>query len=556
MTAIRLAALPAALCLVFGRCDLALAQTPPNAGQILRELQPGAPLAPTLPPPKVDAPVAPKPASSDARFMVRFVSFQGNKEIPSTELRPLVADLLDGERNLDDLFAATDRITAFYRERGFAVARAYLPQQEIKDGTVLIGIIEGRIDRKNLANKSKLSDDRARQYLAQVADGAVIRSEQIDRALLLLQDTPGVGGSRATLQPGASVGTSDLLVELDQAPDQTGSVSLDNYGGRYTGPFRISGNLSLNSPFGIGDQVALSLLASNRNLVYARIAYLWPVGGDGLRLGLAWFDTHYRLSQEFAVLDATGSASSGSAFAVYPFIRSQQTNLSGTFTLERKSLRDTVGATTTITDKRVDLINLSLAGNHRDSTGAITSGDLTLVAGRLAIQSPSALAIDQTGAKSNGSYQRISYGVTRIQPVLEKTSVQVALNGQLAAKNLDSSEKFSLGGANSLRAYPQGEATGDAGWLATVELRQALSEQWQLTGFYDLGSVTVNHQPFGAPASNSRRLAGAGFGVNANLGPVQLKTSAAWRQKGGLPKSIPASAAHSPTVWASAVLGF
>ena len=132
----------------------------------------------------------------------------------------------------------------------------------------------------------------------------------------------------------------------------------------------------------------------------------------------------------------------------------------------------------------------------------------------------------------------------------------VSVNGQQANKNLDSSEKFSLGGVNGVRAYPQGEATGDEGYKATIELRRTLTTNLQGTLFYDYGSIRVNKNPFGPAAPNNRSLAGAGFGVIADLAAVQLRASVAWRTKGGAPTSIPASAERRPTLWLQASVPF
>jgi hemolysin activation/secretion protein len=126
--------------------------------------------------------------------------------------------------------------------------------------------------------------------------------------------------------------------------------------------------------------------------------------------------------------------------------------------------------------------------------------------------------------------------------------VSFTLSGQWANKNLDSSEKFSLGGANGVRAYPQGEGIGDEGYLASLELRHDFTNTLQATVFYDTGSVTINRNPFGAAATD-RTLSGVGVGVNAALAGLYIRASLAWPIGGGQPTSIPASAAESPTLW-------
>jgi hemolysin activation/secretion protein len=540
-------------------CSLgaAHAQVQPNAGQVLRELQTPAPALPNaVPAPRVEA--APAAADNSTRVLVKSVVITGNQEIATSELSPLVASLVGSEQTLTQLNAAARRITNFYRSRGFAVARAVLPAQDITSGIVTISVIEGRVSSSRVANTSRLSDALVNSYIAEVKPGDVIRSSQIDRGILLLQDTPGIASSRATLQPGASVGTSELLIEVTPANLLSGSVTLDNYGSRYTGEYRLGANLALASPLGLGDQLSFSALTSGSGLSFGRIAYQLPVGSDGLRLGAAYFDTRYKLGREFALLEAQGSANSTSVFAAYPFIRSPTRNLNGTVSYESKNLNDKVNATATTTDKKIGLTSLGLSGNLQDAFmgGGINSFDLGLVMGNLNIASAGALAIDAASAQTNGSYSKVTYGLSRLQRINNSTLISASLNGQQAGKNLDSSEKFSLGGPTGVRAYPSGEASGDEGFKGAIELRHSWNANWQSTLFYDFGSITkINKNPFGA-GSNSKNLAGVGVGLNATFGKAQVKAALAWRTDGGLPSSLPANAVKTPTLLVVSTVGF
>lgn len=78
-----------------------------------------------------------------------------------------------------------------------------------------------------------------------------------------------------------------------------------------------------------------------------------------------------------------------------------------------------------------------------------------------------------------------------------------------------------LGGPAAVRAYAVGEATGDSGWLASMELRREF-RVWDVLaqglGFVDAGWIAQHQRPWkGAladPATNRYRLAGAGLGFN------------------------------------------
>jgi hemolysin activation/secretion protein len=536
------------------------AQTAPNAGQLLRELQ----LPPDLAPPKAAPPLQTEErptatlAGGDVRFVVKTIHISGNVVIPAEALHALVADLEGASHSLNDLNAAAARITAYYREQGYPITRAYLPAQEIKDGDVTIAVVEGHIGAHRINNQSRLSDAQAAAYLDSAKKGNLIRTDEVDRGLLLLNDTPGVGAARATLQPGASVGTSDLIVELTPGAAYSGSIDLDNFGNRYVGEYRLGGTLNINSPLKIGDVLSVNVLSSGSGLNYGRAAYQLPVGGSGLRVGAAYSNTGYKLGKEFESLDAYGSATSASLFALYPFIRSQMTNLNGTASLEHKALSDSVVATSTRTDKRVKLIALGLAGTRQDAFagGGINNMSLTATYGELDIQSASALAIDAASARTNGGYVKLAYNLGRLQRLTNTNYLSLAVSGQQANSNLDSSEKFALGGSSGVRAYPQGEGIGDEGYLATIELRHHFSDMVQATLFYDAGAIRINHTPFGAVTSNSRTLSGMGVGLNVTVASFFMRTSVAWRTSDERPTSIPDSAVRTPTIWVQASKGF
>lgn len=79
-----------------------------------------------------------------ARVRVESITISGNQALPASELQRLVAGMVGAEHSLDQLNAAARRITAYYRERGFAAARAQLARQDISDGTISILVAEGR----------------------------------------------------------------------------------------------------------------------------------------------------------------------------------------------------------------------------------------------------------------------------------------------------------------------------------------------------------------------------------------------------------------------------
>lgn len=523
----------------------------PDAGQASRELQ-GVPefVSPQaqeiLP---VETASVPAGKSDDKTLIsVTGIRITGSSEFTPNTLEELVSYLIGGQHSLSNLEAGAARITAYYRAHGFLVARAYLPVQDIKDGVVTIAVLEGHVGAQRINNQSRISDARANGYLSGIGNGNVLLAKSADRALLLLNDTPGVGSAKASIQPGASIGTSDLIVELTPSAPYVANVDLDNYGNRYTGERRLGAMLVLNSPFRMGDEISLSALTTDQHLNYAKASYELPVGNGGLRLGAAYSNTRYRLGKEFSGLKADGSASNAGLHAIYPFIRSQASNLSGVIQWERKKLRDSTNVPATRSEKQVQLINLGVVANHQDAWGGagITSFELSWVSGRLNMDAISRV-IDESSAKSNGLFTRLGYNVKRLQRLTATNTLLVVLSGQQAGRNLHTSEKLYLGGAQTVRAYPQGEASGDEGYLANLEFRHDYASNIQVSLFYDGGAVKINHKSYITGTANTRYIAGAGVGMSALLSGIQIRASLAWRTSGGDPTSE--SSRRNPRLW-------
>lgn len=505
--------------------------TPPDAGQTLRDLQ-RPPAAPTHAAPTLTVPAeADTAADSGQRFAVKTIRIEGAQIMAADELHALVAGLEGTEASLGELRQAARRITTLYRERGYVVARAYLPAQEIRDGMVTISVLEGRLGASSVSNGSTIASARLQALLdAQVPAGNAIEAGAMDRALLLLADLPAVGRVSGNLKPGDRVGTSDLVIAVEAGKKVEGDVSLDNYGNRYTGATRLSGRVDVNSPFDIGDRLGLRATLSDQHLLYGRAAYDLPLGSGGLRAGAALSSSRYELGHEFARLDASGTARTAGVYASYPVLRGLERNVWLSLNIEQRRLRDDVHTTDTRTDKRARVATLEAYGDLSDmlAGGGYNNWRIGGSFGRLAIETAAAQAADQAGPNAAGGYNKLQLSLSRVQRLAAATSLSLALSGQSASRNLDSSEKFSIGGVYGVRAYPQGEGVGDEGWLGNVELRQDLTPALQASLFYDHGRVSFSHTPYAA-GNSAQTLRGYGAGLAAGYRDFSVKAAVAWR---------------------------
>ena len=515
----------------------AFAQSPPDAGSLQQQIERDRkPLLPRKATPERPAEPAALTPPSGLIVNVKAFHFAGNSLIGSEQLAAVLATYLNRPLDFTQLQAAAAAVANAYREAGWIV-RAYLPAQDIVDNIITIQIVEAVFGGVKLEGKPPLRINTAQLldlFAAQQKTGEALNADALDRALLLADDLPGVAVT-GSLQQGAQERETNLVIKLADEALLLGDVALDNTGARSTGSERLAANLNATSPLGFGDLLSVNALHTQGSN-YLRLGYTAPLGSDGWRVGANASVLNYKLiSPEFAALDGKGSSSTTGIELSYPVIRSRLKNLYFSANADRKSYdNQSNGASTTV--YKTDSLSLGLSGNLFDNLGGggANSASLVLSSGQLKLDGSPNQAADAASTQADGHFNKLRYSASRQQVLTDEFSLFAALSGQWAGKNLDSSEKFYLGGANGVRAYPSSEAGGALGQLLSVELRWRLAQGFNLTGFFDAGQVSVNanNNFTGAPMLNDYSLKGAGLalGWQSSAG---LNLKATWARRIG-----------------------
>jgi hemolysin activation/secretion protein len=532
---------------------------PPDAGQLLQQTAP-APALPNSDPKVTPRPQMQAPAqSSDAVYRAQVTSFRitGNAAFSAAVLEGLLSDGRGKPLTLADMNTYADRITQYYRNHGFLVARAYIPQQDIAGGVLQIAVLEGRLAAVNLDNRSRTAARAIQPYLSVLGTGAPVQAPALEQQLLLISDLPGVLVT-SVIKPGREVGDSELDVQTSDGPRVVGDVDADNYGIRATGEFRVGGTLNVNGPLEFGDLLSLDAETSGSRFKYAHGEYSLPVGGYGTRVGLSGAHLSYALGDIYEDLQAHGTANVGGVFVNQSLWRGYQYNIRASGGFDVDKLHDVIGSVGLTTDKTVREFTLGLSGDGHDrfAGGGANAWSAKVITGKLDIDGDAAvLDAGPTGNQAGGDFTKFNGYAIRLQALPHQFSAYVALSGQAASKNLDSSQKFSLGGPYAVRAYQQGEGSADEAWLATAELRYDLAPVpgLQLVSFFDAGEAVQERHPQAVVTGNTEHLSGAGVAATwALAGRFRVGTFAAWRT-GDAPVT---DRDRSPRVGAQAVFSF
>ena len=462
---------------------------------------------------------------SGKSVLVNDFTITGNNKIGEDELKKLLSEYMSKNLSFSQIQEAASVLTKYYRQQGYFVARVYVPVQNLQqnNGIVQLAVIEGNYGEFKLNNNSNVNTTLVQAMLDESKKDTVVSTHTLERSMLIINDTPGVVVTQADVKPGKEVGTSDFIISTESSKAYNGYVIADNYGSKYTSEYRTMAGASLNNPFTIGDQISISgLLGTNTNLSNYRTAYSFPILPNGLRGEVAYSQTDYELEKKYVTnQEIQGDSKTLEMTLSYPILRTRLENLKATLNYASKDMFDeNDGAQTN--KKTVDVVNLGL-DYTKDTLLAdfVTQyhANVTLSSGKLNIKDATAKTNDDTGAKTDGRYEKVvlTLGNTTVFNPLLSLETSLTYQQALGNKNLDGSEDMSIGGSNGVRVYPDSEESAENGYILKAE------------GFYNLPSFNdLSHkaslfmdtakvkQENNVDNTKARQLSDVGIGYYAN----------------------------------------
>lgn len=433
---------------------------------------------------------------------VKQFNIEGNSHIKSEILLPLLNSYKNKKLTFNDMQIIATILTKKYREEGYIVARAYIPVQNMDDAILQIVVIEGKYGKFKLLNNSRVSTPFIQSTLDNSKEDGVINNSSLERALLNVNDIPGVIISNASIASGKSVGSSDFLITVDESQLYDGYTLLNNYGGRYTGVNQLTLGLNIYSPLKIGDKFSFTGLVSNEsNLVDGSFSYSVPLNTTGLRAEVGYAHTNYTLYKEFKSLDATGSARRYYAKIMYPLVKKRAESLSLFIRAEKNTLSDETRSTNLKLDKSTRVYRLGFDYSKTDlpwfNLNQQLRASMLFTYGELTFTDDAQKSLDEAGANTAGNFSKFNLSLQHDISLTSRINLENSLSLQhvLAPKNLDGSEDFSIGGAYGVKLYPNGEVSAENGYIFKTEAKYRLpyiGTLLQRIGcFYDRGRVDM-----------------------------------------------------------------
>lgn len=452
-------------------------------------------------------------------FLLQKINFEGNTKIPSEELEKLGLEVLGEDVFFDELLEVCQKVTNYYRAKGYLTSYATVPPQRIVDGVATIRIVESKVGEMNIEGEKWTREWYLRHIImgkAGLREGDVFNAKNLQRAMKEINKEDYVQvQTEVERQAEGDENTTITLNVRDRFPVNL-NFSYDDYGRSYTGSQRVSFLVGMDNLTGLGDKIYGGTILSSGATGWMA-GYSLPVSSYGTRLSFDFSDSHVRLGGPYKNLNVKGNAQSYFFKLTQPIIQTAKSDLifyTGYDYVNANTSANIAGNPLRLSNYNLNIWRSGLYGMTDDNYGRWL-GNLGVDFG---------MGGDGHGAIQDTTFFKVTAGATRVQRLFGRSMGIVRVNGQYSPNKLFAAEQMQMGGPYTLRGYQPAELIGDYGVTGTVEYRfpvpfldrilPKVDERLKLAVFYDWGWLGENGGIYNYP---QQFLHSVGFGTYVNF---------------------------------------
>jgi len=421
---------------------------------------------------------SPIPRAIDSiKFTLGGIHIEGVTVFTESEIASIYKESIGRTVVLEDVRQISEKIETLYRKEGYFLTRVFLPPQQVKDGVFTIKVIEGFIGSIQVEGATEELRLGVYEELEFLLKQKPARINSVERALLLLNDLPGMEGS-GLLRSGREVGATDLVVQLN--PIQiTNYLNINNQGSRSVGPVIGNYTKQIRNVFNSFDELTLQLASSVDRHELANVSWRYskPFIFNGLTISFGSLASNARPGGDFQALNLESKVITQSIRLRYPLIRSREGSLiveTGATNVVSKTLKDS---------------EVLLQEKHTGKDLSIQAVDLQTRLGvsQASVTRSKANSVNApfpTVAGFDTELKKYTYSLKHRIDSAGGMYGQIEIMGQSATKPLLSSERVAFGGGGIGKGFAPSSIVGDRGYGGSLELgwSTGIAMPWDSTG--------------------------------------------------------------------------
>lgn len=446
------------------------------------------------------------PEEEQVRFRLQAVTSDPSEIIPQEKIQALAAGYTGREVSMAELTELVQKINDIYAEKGYVTCKAYLPLQTIENGTVHIGIIEGKTGEINLSGNRYTRESYILNRLP-LREGTIQDFHELNSSLYRFN---AVNDAQLgiNMKAGKAPGTTDFDITVREPKNDVFSLVVDNGGSTSTGEWREGVYYSNRSLSGRRDSLTAGYIRAE-GLNSGSLNYTLPVGRSGGKLMLDYsYSSSKLVSSEMKAWQGKGHGWYLAAAYLQPLIVNNTTRTEAKFGVYRQR-------------SRTDMFDGAVRWLDSRANNAYASFAMTSYGKSSVFYHQHYLGFGHANAyqANTGDFAGKSYALYRLNSFYQKSWKNGhTLSGRLGLQwrgthELPSAEQFYLGGPNSVRGYKQDVVGGDSGLTFSAEYAVPLGRKRALSlyCFFDYGNL------FGSTSYDDHELMSLGLGLRGNL---------------------------------------
>jgi len=474
-----------------------------------------------------------RPVIEGPSFMLKEVNITGSTVFKPQDFQPIYGPYIDKKVTFTEMEDVSAKIESRYKQKGYLTTIVYIPEQEIKDGTIEIRIAEGKMGQLDVEGNNWFSRDFIKKFIHSKKN-EILNIKTLSRDILRLNKNPDLE-IKAVISPGKEPQTSDISLKVDgKFPWHAGFLE-DNRSSRLTGKYRSMFTLRSSNISGLGDTIFVNTLYSG-NSFGESVSYNIPVGTYGTTIGADITYFWMKLGKEYKSFDITGNTQIYTPHASWELALSEDFEAYANLGIDIKSVIKAMGSDTTANDQlRVPYLGFDFS--KTDAAGQ-TSFSPRFDFGTSGFLGASPRGYSKLSRPdSGGFFFKYEQSLNRLQKMFLESYMYIRSRFQIATHTLAPSEQFQLGGADSVRGYPEGDYLADTGAVMNLDWvfpMYFIPKDWKLPGqnmalrhqiqpvfFFDMGGGTLSKTIAGE--KKDKFLAGIGGGLLVHFKYLSLR---------------------------------
>ncbi len=478
----------------------------------------------------VEVPAEEMSVPEGKKIAVTGFEFEGNTVVDTESLQKAVSKHKNKDLSMAELQEAAKDVEKKYKKKGFFLARAYLPPQEVNNGVIKIAVLEGKLGKVTL-ERGKFYGTKFILKQFNPAKKGIINYSKLVRSLLILSDYPELK-AEAILKKGSVPGTVDITIKVTDKFPFRADFDFDNFGSRYVSTYRYGFTGEYTSVLMEGDNIYYRQVVGSpvNSMLFEDVNYSIPLTNDGTRLGFEYTQGDFMVQREYKILKAKGTSKIGSLYMEHPVIKALAADMEWFGRFDYKSIKNFILDEPNGNDQ-LRVFKTGLRGDFTDNFRGRNFYEGSMSIGVDGLMNSSTTPNPEGSRPCAGSrYYIFNINAGRYQKFIGESFILLRGSAQMVSDSLPTAEQFSMGGADSVRGYPESDFLGDYGFTGTAEIRipppfigswkdpitkRPIKDYTQLLAFVDLGKTWTKQPQPGEKKDDF--IVGTGFGVRINV---------------------------------------